>query len=58
VLTIGEIDQFLEQGGVINFVKKEGRIRLEISLDAARLANLQISSKLLNVADAVRGKLH
>lgn len=57
VLTVGEIDQFMEQGGVINFVKKEGMIRLEINLEAARRANLQISSKLLNVADVVKGKL-
>jgi hypothetical protein len=57
VLTVGETDHFVEQGGVINFVKKEGKIRLEINLDAARQANLQISSKLLNVADVVKGKL-
>ena len=57
VLTVSETDQFLEEGGVINFVKKEGKIRLEINLDAARQANLQISSKLLNVADVVKGKL-
>ncbi len=56
VLTVGETDQFLEQGGVINFVKKEGKIRLEINLDAARRAKLVISSKLLNVADVVKGK--
>jgi hypothetical protein len=58
VLTVGESGQFLEAGGVINFVIKEGRIRLEINLDAARQAGLQISSKLLNVADTVKGKLN
>jgi hypothetical protein len=57
VLTVGETDQFMEQGGMINFVKKEGKIRLEINLDAARQAGLEISSKLLNVADVVKGKL-
>lgn len=56
VLTVSEIDQFLEQGGAINFVKKDGKIRLEVNLDAARLAKIQISSKLLNVADVVKGK--
>jgi hypothetical protein len=56
VLTVGQTDQFMEQGGMINFVKKEGRVRLEINLDAARQANLQISSKLLSVADVVKGK--
>ncbi len=56
VLTVGETDQFLEQGGVIKFVKKEGKIRLEVNLDAARQAKLQINSRLLSVADVVKGK--
>ena len=56
VLTVGETDQFLQQGGVIHFLKKESKVRLEINLEAARQANLNISSKLLNVADLVKGK--
>jgi hypothetical protein len=56
VLTVGETGQFIEQGGIINFAMKDGKIRLEINLEAARLANLQISSKLLSVADVVKGK--
>ena len=56
VLTVGEMDQFLESGGVINFVKKEGKVRLEINLAAARQAGLGLSSKLLSVADVVIGK--
>ena len=56
VLTVGETDQFVERGGMINFVIKEGRVRLEINLDAARRANLEISSKLLGVADVVKGR--
>jgi hypothetical protein len=56
VLTVGESDQFTQQGGIINFVKRDGKIRLEIDLNAARQAKLQISSKLLSVADTVRGK--
>jgi len=56
VLTVGESDQFMEQGGMVNFVKKEGSVRLEINMDAARQAKLQISSRLLTVADKVKGK--
>jgi YfiR/HmsC-like len=56
ILTVGEADQFLEEGGIINFVKKEGKVRLEIDLNAARAARLQLSSKLLSVADSVKGK--
>jgi hypothetical protein len=57
VLTVGENPQFMEQGGVINFVMKADTVRLQINLDAARQANLKISSKLLGVADVVKGKL-
>ena len=56
LLTVWESDQFLDRGGVINFVKKDGKVRIEIDLDAARRGQLQISSKLLKVADLVRGK--
>jgi hypothetical protein len=55
VLTVGESDNFADQGGAINFIKKDGKIRLEINVGAARQANLQISSKLLRVADVVKG---
>jgi hypothetical protein len=56
VLTVGESEHFAQEGGVISFVKKDEKIRLEIDLNAARQARLQLSSKLLSVADVVRGK--
>jgi len=56
VLTVGETEQFTQQGGIINFIKKEGKVRLEIDCDAARRTKLQLSSKLLSVADVVKGK--
>jgi hypothetical protein len=56
VLTVGESEAFTAQGGAINFVMKDGKVRLEINLPAAQQANLQLSSKLLNVADRVNGK--
>ena len=56
VLTVGETEQFTHLGGIINFTNKEGRVRLEINLNAARLAKLELSSKLLSVADTVHGK--
>ena len=54
ILTVGESDSFLDNGGIINFMLKEGKIHLAINLKAAQRANLQISSKLLSVADVVR----
>lgn len=54
ILTVGEDGSFLQKGGIINFALKEGKIRLEINLKASRRANLQISSKLLSLADVVK----
>jgi hypothetical protein len=54
ILTVGETDSFLQNGGIINFMLKEGKIHLAINLKAAQKVNLQISSKLLSVADMVK----
>jgi hypothetical protein len=51
---VGESDSFLQNGGIINFLLKEGKIHLTINLKAAQKVNLQISSKLLSVADVVK----
>jgi len=56
VLTVGESEQFAESGGVIIFTKKENKIHFQVNLSAARQAKLQISSKLLSLADSVHGK--
>lgn len=56
VLTVGETDQFIDRGGMINFIKREGKVRLEINLDASRQAKLVISARLLTVADFLKGK--
>lgn len=56
VLTVGESDDFLEEGGIINLVPKNRKIRLQINLAAAGQARLKISSRLLVAADVVKGK--
>lgn len=56
VLTVGETDDFLSRGGVINLTRRDQKVRLEVNLVAARQAGLKISSKLLSVADVVKGK--
>jgi len=56
ILTVGESDEFLEQGGIINLVRRERKIRLQVNLTAAQQAELKISSRLLMVADVVKGK--
>lgn len=56
VLTVGETDDFLSRGGVINLTRRDQKVRLEVNLAAARQAALKISSKLLSVADVVKGR--
>jgi hypothetical protein len=56
ILTVGEGAAFAQNGGMINFVLKNGNVRLEIDLSAARKTGLTISSRLLAVADVVKGK--
>jgi hypothetical protein len=56
VLTVGENDSFSEAGGMIRFVVRQNKVRFEVDLAATRRAGLQVSSKLLNLADKVHGK--
>jgi hypothetical protein len=53
ILTVGDSDDFLKNGGVIRFVTEEGKIHLRISLEAAKNADLTISSKMLRLAEIV-----
>ena len=50
VLTVGEMEQFNEKGGMINFVMEGTKMRFRINNQAATRAGLKISSKLLNLA--------
>ena len=54
VLTIGEKSEFSKLGGIIAFIRDGNHIRFEINLDAAGRAQLQISSKLLRLAEVRR----
>lgn len=54
VLTVSEIDSFVDKGGMINFVIEDERVVIDINLDAARRSGLDISSQLLKVARTVK----
>lgn len=56
VLTVGENPEFEDAGGIVTFVIRNGRVRFGIDLNAAAGTGLRISSKLLTLADEVRGK--
>jgi hypothetical protein len=53
ILTVGESPDFLREGGIVKFVVHDGKVRFEISQDAAIRAHLRISSRLLRLAVAV-----
>lgn len=53
-LTVAEIEGFADAGGAIGLVVDNERVQFEINLDAARRANLKISSQLLKLARKVR----
>jgi hypothetical protein len=52
-LTVSEIAGAAQRGVMIEFVTESNRIRLKINVDAAHVAGLPISSKLLRLADIV-----
>lgn len=55
VLTVGDMDHFIESGGMIQFVMEEERVRFAIDVRASSQARLKVSSKLLSLARTVTG---
>ena len=53
ILTVSDIDGFAQRNGMIRFVTEKNKIRFRINLEAARAANLTISSKLLRAAEII-----
>lgn len=49
VLTVGECENFLNKGGVINFVTIAGQVRFQINSESAAREKLVFSSKLLQL---------
>ncbi len=53
VLTVSEMRQFADDGGMINFFTDENKVRLEINVEATERAGIRISSQLLKLARVV-----
>jgi hypothetical protein len=53
VLTVGDGNDFLDQGGMIRLFLEQNRVRFDINLDAAERSRLKLSSKLLRLARTV-----
>ena len=55
VLTVADMDNFVESGGMIQLVMEDNRVRLAIDVGATVRARLKVSSKLLALARVVTG---
>ncbi len=53
ILTVADINQFANSGGIIALREVDNRSRIEVNIGAADLAGLKLSSKLLRLADTV-----
>lgn len=53
ILTVSDMPGFAVKGGMISFVVRDKKIKLEINPSVARTAGLSISSKLLRICDIV-----
>lgn len=49
-LTVGETEEFLARGGMVRLAVIDGRVRVEINVDAVERSQLRVSSKLLKIA--------
>jgi len=57
VLTVADMEGFLESGGMIQFLNENDRVRFAINVDATSRAKLKMSSKLLSLARVVGGNV-
>ncbi len=55
ILTVGENERFLDQGGMIDLVLTDDRVQVGVNLDVTRRAGLTISSQLLKIAAVKKG---
>ena len=54
VLTIGETPGFAQNGGIINLILEDNKVRFEVNVAAAKAADLNISSRLLALARIIQ----
>jgi hypothetical protein len=55
-LTVSDSRQITQAGGMISFFLKEGKVKLLVNLQALRKSGLEVSAKLLEVAEIFQGE--
>jgi hypothetical protein len=53
VLTVSEVEDFVELGGMVNFLVKKDELKLEINQGAAERVGIKLRSKLLRLAERI-----
>jgi hypothetical protein len=53
VLTVADTQEFLDIGGIVNFIIEDNKVRFDINLTASEKAGLKIRSQLLRLAKKV-----
>lgn len=54
VLSVGDVEEFIDLGGIVRFYMDQGALRFAISVDAATRARLHLNAQLLSLATIVR----
>jgi len=54
VLTVGDMDGFANDGGMIGLTSEDNKIHFAVNIDAVAASNLTVSSRLLRLATIVR----
>jgi hypothetical protein len=53
VLTISDVGEFARTGGIAEFFVEGGKMRFRVNLGSVKLSRLQLSSRLLSLAELV-----
>jgi hypothetical protein len=53
-LTVSELSQFVDRGGMIQFLVEDNKVRFRVNLAPAQQAGLMLSSDLLRVAAGIK----
>lgn len=56
MLTVSDIENFSNEGGMIEFLLIDDTLKFDINLGAAEKSGLKISSELLRVAHDIKGR--
>ncbi len=56
VLTVSDMDNFVDSGGMVQLVADDNRVRMKIDVGVASSAHLKISAKLLALATTVTAR--